>query len=65
MKKVVIFLLIVGLALSLIGFTQEAAAEKKKILWWSHWANEPSKRAVIETVVKEDLILSPTRLKAL
>jgi multiple sugar transport system substrate-binding protein len=26
---------------------------KKVITWWSHWANEPLKRQVIETIVKD------------
>lgn len=53
MRRIIVFLLIVGFVLGLTGFTQEAAAEKKKILWWSHWANEPSKRSVIERVAKD------------
>lgn len=31
----------------------KAEGEKTLIVWWSHWANEPAKRLVIEQVVKD------------
>src|SRR5437762_1584932 len=30
-----------------------AVPGKKVVTWWSHWANEPLKRQVIETIVKD------------
>jgi ABC-type glycerol-3-phosphate transport system substrate-binding protein len=60
MRKGVIFLVIVGMIVGLPLFgAKEAAAEKSKILWWSHWANEPSKRAVIEQVAQDYMMEHP------
>lgn len=53
MKKVVALVLLVGFIVLVNFGGTVAAADKTKILWWSHWANEPSKRAVIETVAKD------------
>jgi ABC-type glycerol-3-phosphate transport system substrate-binding protein len=60
MKRVVVLLLVVGIILGASVFgAREAAAEKTKILWWSHWANEPSKRTVIETIVTDYMKANP------
>jgi ABC-type glycerol-3-phosphate transport system substrate-binding protein len=54
MRRGIIFLLVLGIVFCAPIFGERgAAAENTKILWWSHWANEPSKRAVIETVAKD------------
>lgn len=31
----------------------KAAGSKDVVVWWSHWANEPAKRLVIEQIVKD------------
>ena len=60
MRKFVVVLLIAGLFLGTFALGgKEAAAEKAKILWWSHWANEPSKRAVIERVAADYMAEHP------
>ncbi|RPI78422.1 MAG: extracellular solute-binding protein, partial [Chloroflexi bacterium] len=33
--------------------TVKAAGDKTLIVWWSHWANEPAKRLVIEKIVAD------------
>lgn len=53
MKKVVTLVVLVGFLVSVNIGGAVAAAETTKILWWSHWANEPSKRTVIETVARD------------
>ncbi len=35
------------------------AAGPVKILWWSHWANEGSKREVVETIKKDYMAANP------
>jgi ABC-type glycerol-3-phosphate transport system substrate-binding protein len=32
---------------------EEPKGDKTLIVWWSHWANEPAKRLVIEQIVKD------------
>ncbi len=32
---------------------EKPAGEKTLIVWWSHWANEPAKKAVIETIAAD------------
>jgi raffinose/stachyose/melibiose transport system substrate-binding protein len=45
------------------GTEKKAAAAKEagpvKILWWSHWANEPAKKKVIETIKSDYLASHP------
>lgn len=49
-------MLVLGMALSV------QAEEPVKILWWSHWANEPSKRQVFERI-KADYMLAHPNVK--
>lgn len=60
MKKFMLAVIILGIIFGMAGFgAKKACAENTKILWWSHWANEPSKRAVIETVAKDYMTEHP------
>ena len=37
----------------------EAQQGPVKILWWSHWANEPAKRQVIEAIKADYMKANP------
>lgn len=63
MKRIAFSVLCVLMALSLFaegkkdGGSAPAPQGPTKILWWSHWANEPAKKQVIETI-KADYMAS-------
>lgn len=68
-KSCMLFVLVcmVLLAAPLFAGGQQEAAEEKsaeeggkvQILWWSHWANEPSKREVIERIKSDYMKENP------
>lgn len=55
MRRIVGVLIVASMIV--LGLTildiKDVAAENTKILWWSHWANEPSKKVVIETIAAD------------
>ena len=68
MKRLTMVLLILGLAFGTQLFAggksekkPEAAKDSgpTKLLWWSHWANETSKRDVVETIKKDYMAANP------
>lgn len=50
-SPVIVVLLIIGLVAP--ALMPATAAERTLITWWSHWANEPAKRLVIERIVAD------------
>ncbi len=63
MRKIAIAAMVLALVAGMLMASPQSetakASEAKKILWWSHWANEPSKVETIERVAKDYMAANP------